>query len=311
MKQLNFIFLTAISLLIFSSCNKDEDTLAPIPEVIYTGELEYELYDTSLILSGTELNQGLTGYWDIIEKTDSCTLSDVENPNCLFTGNLAGEYLLRWTVTNGSEEKFSDISIKIIGFIDSRDSLKYKVVRIGSQIWMAENLKAIKYNDGEQIPLVTDGAEWINKYTPAYCWYDNDSSLYAQTFGAIYNWYTVNTEKLSPIGWHIPSDDEWNEMVEYLGGDSIAGSKLKETGNLHWTDSNIDATNETGFSALPGGYRATDGNFYHIGLKEHWWTSTLFSSTHSVKIDINGENGIVNSGNGNKIGGVSIRCILD
>lgn len=192
------------------------------------------------------------------------------------------------------------------------DGNKYNVVKIGEQRWIGENLKTTKNSDNTQIPLVTNDTEWINQYTPAYCWYNNDSVTYAQIYGALYNWHTVETGKLCPSGWHVPTDEDWKLLMDYVGGDDVAGSKLKEMGNSHWTDSNSDATNENGFTALPGGYRATNGKFLHMGIKGHWWTSTSFSYTHAVKKDINDENGIVNSGNGNKSrGGVSIRCIKD
>ncbi|MFC0875519.1 FISUMP domain-containing protein [Saccharicrinis sp. FJH2] len=192
------------------------------------------------------------------------------------------------------------------------DSNNYNMVIIGKQIWMEENLRVTRYNDGEQIELVTDGTEWRYQNKPAYCWYDNDSTANAKLYGALYNWHTVNTGKLCPFGWHVPSEEEWITLFEYLGGDTIAGSKLKETGNIHWTTANTDATNESKFTALPGGYRAVDGNFYHLGFKGHWWSSTSSSDTHAIKVDVNAENGVINSGGGNKsMGGVSVRCIKD
>ncbi|MGB4293792.1 MAG: FISUMP domain-containing protein, partial [Bacteroidales bacterium] len=95
------------------------------------------------------------------------------------------------------------------------DGNRYKVIMIGNQLWMAENLRTTKYNDGTPIPLVTDNTAWSNLTSPGYCWYDNNSTN-KDTYGALYNWYTVNTGKLCPSGWHVPSDDEWTIMQNYL-----------------------------------------------------------------------------------------------
>ena len=111
-------------------------------------------------------------------------------------------------------EKGTNIEIEI-----DIDGNSYKTIRIGDQLWMVENIKTTKYNDGTSIPNVTDDSEWENMNSDAYCWYDNNASLYKSTYGALYNWYAVDTKKLCPIGWHIPSHAEWNTLVDYLGGE--------------------------------------------------------------------------------------------
>jgi uncharacterized protein (TIGR02145 family) len=145
---------------------------------------------------------------------------------------------------------------------------------------MAENLKTTRYNDGTAIPLVTDNATWGNLTTPGYCWY-NDSATYGNTYGALYNWFAVNTGKLAPIGWHVPTDSEWEMLGNYLGGDSVAGGKLKETGTTHWLSPNTGATNSTGFSALPGGYRYLNGTFLRVGFFGSWWSATAHDALYS------------------------------
>ncbi|MCX6320482.1 MAG: fibrobacter succinogenes major paralogous domain-containing protein [Bacteroidia bacterium] len=159
------------------------------------------------------------------------------------------------------------------------DGNGYNTVTIGTQVWMAENLKTIKYNDGTAIPLVTDGAAWAALSTPGYCWYNNDAATYKATYGALYNWFTVNTGKLCPTGWHVPSDTEWTTLTTYLGGTSVAGGKLKESGTAHWDSPNTGATNETGFTALPGGFRSysNPGGFGDIGKNGSYWSSTDFT----------------------------------
>lgn len=157
------------------------------------------------------------------------------------------------------------------------DGNVYKTVTIGTQVWMAENLKTTKYKDGEKIPLITESSESANPPTPAYYWYDNDEATYKNDYGALYNWYTVNTGKLCPAGWLVPTEAEFNSLIAYLGSMSVAGGKLKEAGITHWESPNIGATNETGFTALPGGERTTVYDYWEssqIGIRGNWWSST-------------------------------------
>jgi len=152
------------------------------------------------------------------------------------------------------------------------DGNNYNIVTIGTQIWMAENLKTSKYNDGASIPLVTGSSAWFNLTTPGYCWYDNDAATYKNTYGALYNWYTVDYGMLCPTGWHVPTDAEWTTLENYLGGSSVAGGKLKA--NTQWDSPNTGATNESGFTALPGGCRFGDGAFSNTGKIGFWWSAT-------------------------------------
>jgi len=190
-----------------------------------------------------------------------------------------------------------------------RDGNVYTSVTIGTQVWMVENLKTTKYNDGTDIPLVTDDVEWVNLNTPGYCWYDNDAATYKNPYEALYNWYAVNTGKLCPTGWHVPTDAEWTTLTTYLGGTSVAGGKLKELGTTHWTTPNTGATNETGFTALPGGLREVDGLFFYFGNEGFWWNSPEKSATdawyHTLYFNYN----FVYSLNLDKRYGLSVRCL--
>ena len=117
------------------------------------------------------------------------------------------------------------------------DGNVYNTVTIGTQVWLKENLRTTKLNDGTEIPYVTSGGIWAGLSTPGYCYYDNSWSN-AITYGALYNWHTVNTGKLCPTGWHVPSNEEWETLITYLGGDSLVGGKLKETGTAFWESPN-------------------------------------------------------------------------
>lgn len=154
------------------------------------------------------------------------------------------------------------------------DGNLYRGIRIGDLVWMNENLRTTRYHDGIHIPHVTNQVEWAGLTTPAYCWYGNEpaNSYSAVTCGALYNWYTVNTEKLCPAGWRVPTEEDWGNLVAELGGADVAGGKLKEAGTKHWMIPN-QADNESGFRALPGGYRTTT-LFEHLGSSGFWWSST-------------------------------------
>ena len=194
--------------------------------------------------------------------------------------------------------------------INDSDGNSYAVVKIGDQVWMAENLRTTRFNDGTPIPLVTDAVEWINLTSPAYCWQNNDIGN-KSVYGALYTWYTVKSDKLCPSGWHVPTDAEWTILENKLGGRTVAGGKMKETGTEHWLDPNIDATNESGFNALPGGWR--DGftaNYYIIGLAGMWWTSQETVPVLPYWREIYNNSGdILQKSSGDPSYGLSVRCI--
>jgi uncharacterized protein (TIGR02145 family) len=166
------------------------------------------------------------------------------------------------------------------GTLTDIEGKSYKTIPIGIQVWMAENLKTTKFNDGTAIPLLTNNAEWTNAVTSAYSWFDNNDSIYENIYGAFYNWFAVNTGKLCPTGWHVPSDSEWQLLVNYLGGSAIAGSKVKEIGTNNWALPNKDATNSSGFTSLPAGMRGSvDGTFGGQGFYGGWWSATELNTS--------------------------------
>ena len=193
---------------------------------------------------------------------DNCDLSEIDS----ITFTIPSSEL---TVTelNVTELTVTDIDVNV-----------YSTVTIGTQVWMAENLKVTHYRNGEPIPKVTDNTEWCNLTTGAYCNYDNDANN-ATTYGSLYNWYAVDDSRnIAPAGWHVPTDEEWQTLVDYLGGSGVAGGKLKETGTTHWKSPNEGATNESGFSALPGGYHFHDGGYSSMGSSAAFWSSSDYIS---------------------------------
>jgi len=166
-------------------------------------------------------------------------------------------------------------------------------------------------NDGTTIPLVTDYSDWRYLTTPGYCWYNNDQPNYGNTYGALYNWYTINTGKLCPVGWHVPTDAECTTLSTFLGGESVAGGKMKETGTTHWLSPNTGATDESGFSGLPGGYRLFNGDFNYIGVRGYWWLSTENSVREAWHRDMDTNYANVTRTSLNKEDGFSVRCVRD
>jgi len=194
----------------------------------------------------------------------------------------------------------------------SYDGQTYNTVLIGTQCWFKENLRTAKYRNGDTIPNVTDNTAWWSA-TGAYCWYDNDSTTYETLYGKLYNWHALNDSRgLCPTGWHSPTDAEWTTLITYLGGESVAGGKMKETSTIHWHFPNIGATNESGFTALPGGLRDNDCNFYNTGDSGHWWSASELGSSGLVsRYHLSHDNTNFNHDYFFKHTGNSVRCVKD
>jgi uncharacterized protein (TIGR02145 family) len=196
-------------------------------------------------------------------------------------------------------------------------------VTICTQTWATKNLDVTTYSDGTNIPQVTDPTAWANLTTGAWCYYNNDATN-GTTYGKLYNWYAVAgiydaaslsnpalRKKLAPTGWHVPTDAEWTTLTTCLGGESVAGGKMKETGTAHWISPNTDATNVTSASGLPGGYRNNNGTFNNIGNNGNWWSSSENDTTNAWNRNLNYNNGNTNRNNNNKKNGFSVRCLRD
>ncbi len=188
-------------------------------------------------------------------------------------------------------------------------------VTICDQVWMLKNLDVTKYRNGDDIPQVQDPTFWASLTTGAWCYYQNNSEN-GTTYGKLYNWYAVNDPRgLAPVGWHVPTNDEWLIMADCLGGVSVAGGKLKEAGLTHWNSPNTDATNETGFTALPSGHRWSDGGFYEIGYTGHWWSASISQDestpNHSQVRYVRNNDAYFYWSEYPRINGYGIRCVKD
>lgn len=191
------------------------------------------------------------------------------------------------------------------------DGNVYNTVKIGNQTWMTKNIKTTRLNDGTSLELIKDASIWASLTRPGFCWYNNDAASYKGTFGALYNWYTVSTGKLCPAGWHVPVDDEWGTLVSYLGGENLAGGKLKENSADFWVTPNTGANNESGFTGIPGGLRYHDGVFHDFGFSGYWWSSTEYSESRAYFRYMDYEYSNVFRFDNLKKLGFSVRCLQD
>lgn len=271
-----------------------------------------------------------TGWqWDFGDDSTSTS----QNPSHTYT--TAGTYEVSLTVTNttGSDSETKSGYITVItnggetGTVTDIEGNVYKTITIGTQEWMAENLKTTKYNDGTSIPLVTGVTEWSNLTTPGYCWYDNDETTYKDTYGALYNWYTVNTDKLCPSGWHVPTDTEWTELENYLiangynydgtttgnkiGKSLVATSGWNSSSGVGDVGNDQSSNNATGFSAFPGGYRYYDGNFRNVGDSGYWWSSSESSTSNAYSRYLHYYRNYLGRYDHRKHYGFSVRCLRD
>lgn len=222
-------------------------------------------------------------------------------PSCTFSTLVACLYigLLQTTVAQS---------------ITDPDGNTYKTIKIGDQTWLGQNLDVSHFRNGDPIPHVTTDEEWEKaglEKKPAWCYYEG-SDENGETYGKLYNWYAVNDSRgLAPKGWHIPTEKEWMTLAKYLGGDEMAGKKLKEKGTTHWKSPNQAATNESGFAALPGGLNYSFGTFVDMGVTGYWWTSTANGDETAVLYSMSYKDSALTNLFLNKGVGVSVRCVKD
>lgn len=204
-----------------------------------------------------------------------------------------------------------DTSVIETGTVTDIDGNTYKTVKIGFQWWMAENLRVNHFRNGAIIPEIRDNSTWINQKTSAWCNYENDASN-DLVYGKIYNFYAVSdTQNISPIGWHVPTNSEWSALETTVGRNTSLGGKLKEVGFVHWKNPNTGATNETGFTALPGGQRFYLGSFDSKEYNGFWWSSTAANDSMAWYRSLSYGFSIIDGDARLKRFGQSVRCVKD
>ena len=268
-----------------------------------------------------------------LELDGAITLKDSESPSPI-------PGTIRWTGFDfegytGSGWKSLTLSSMLptgINTVSDIDGNVYRTVNIDGKVWMRENLRTSRYNDGEKIyefqlpekwedPI--DPFPWSDALVGAWCWYDNDSK-YDVIYGKLYNWYAIEQNKLCPIGWHVPSDEEWTELIDFLdpvsvdpnvigSQSSVSGGKMRATGTEHWGQTGGDITNASGFTGLPAGWRSSSGNFQEIGIWTYLWArNAVIAETDKAWFrDIDYYDAGIDRGKGFKLNGFSVRCVKD
>ena len=247
------------------------------------------------------------------------TVSDNKTADGIGTGSFTSSlnnilpsttYYVRAYATNNAGTAYGpQVTFTTLPGVADVDGNAYGSIVIGTQTWMSENLRVSKYRNGDAIPNVTDGTAWTALATGAYAYQDNNTA-YDATYGKLYNWFAVtDSRNLCPTGWHIPTDEEWTTLTTFLGGVSVAGGKMKTTGTSLWTSPNNAATNESGFSGLPGGARQPDAAFIYRTTIGVWWSSTENGSPDAWFRNLYHQNGQTDRDFGNKRCGYSVRCL--
>jgi uncharacterized protein (TIGR02145 family) len=319
------LLLIGVFLIAALSCKKDEDESVPSLPVIITS-------DVTALLNTADYGGNITsdgGYFVTqrgvcINTSPDPTVNNTTTNNGtgagIFTGKLidlipnTAYYIRAYAITSqgisyGATIKFTTLNTTMKDI----ENNEYRVIQVVNQVWMAENLQVKKFNNNMAIPLVTDAGTWKALTSPGYCWYGNDSTTYAKTYGALYNWYAAISGKVCPSGWHVPSSAEWDTLLINVGGSNNAGATLKESGTTHWTSPNSSATDAFNFTARPGGFRDNGGNFSENKNYGFWWTTSpwLFGEANAFALYMFFNNNKTPIIYRSKLDGNSIRCVKD
>lgn len=315
MKRVHISLLAPILFALFFSCTKVE--LPVVTTALVTAITPNSATGGGNITSdggGTIKSKGVC--WSTTPNpTIAKNKTDEGKGTGTFTSAITGlapstTYYVRAYATNKSGTSYGNEVVFSTSLADA-DGNVYTTIVIGNQVWMAENLRTTKYINGAAINHLPDDNDWYANSTGAYTWYNNDPSQ-KEIYGALYKWQAVaNPAGLCPYGWHVPTDLEWNDLIAFLGGEMVAGSKLKEMGNSHWFNQNTDATNTSGFTALPGGSRSEYGVYANQGYYGYFWTSTSYNMGNAWGVSLSAYDGIATSLYANKGFGYSVRCIKD
>ncbi|MEI7830942.1 MAG: FISUMP domain-containing protein [Prolixibacteraceae bacterium] len=315
----------ALILALSLSCQPPKDESEPTTSATLTTNDANVLTSSVAILGGnvtSDGNNAVTERGVVYATTLNPTTTNTKAPNGLGLGTFSSSvtgltekttYYVRAYAINskgtfyGNQVSFTTPAAAVALTVTDADGNVYKTTTVGTQVWMAENLKTTKYKDNTAIANVSDPASWASLSNGAYCWYGNDSSN-KNVYGALYNWFANSNGKLCPTGWHLPSYEEWNNLINYLGGVDVAGGKLKASAG--WNN-NGNGSDSSGFSAMPGGIRSFDGTYSLVSANIYLWSSAD-NGTASTTAYIIGfsNNGIIYSNFSKKIG-MSVRCMKD
>lgn len=300
MKKTNLFLTTLLTcVFFFIACKKEEYTVTFNPnggEGAMPAQTFTEGKSQALLPNAFTYEGFLFKEWNTV--ADGSGVAYTDKREIYLTADLL--LYAQWADTYGRGVPCSDMPT-----MNDIDGNTYNTVQIGTQCWMRENLKTTKYRTGEVIPVITDGVMWKESTTGAMCYYDNNID-YADKYGALYNWLAVETEHICPDGWHVPSSDEWQLIINYLGGREVAGYQMKTV--YDWGDYYGSGSNESGFSALPAGIFHYIAGFYGFERTTDFWSST--EEYHVSLHDYNSWVDIVHLSSTYR-SGFSVRCVKD
>jgi uncharacterized protein (TIGR02145 family) len=319
-KVLIYFYALVFGFVIFAGgCKKDDDKNITLP--VLTTSAVNDITQTSVICGGNITSDGgstITARgvcWStgttpaITDNKTSDSMGGGSFSSILSSLNSNTTYYVRAYATNIAGTAYGNTQSFILWLnmsgpsVNDIDGNVYKSVTIGKQIWMSENLKVTRYNNGDSIPNVIDDTTWNHLTSGAF--YNNT------IYGKLYNWYAVSgSPNVCPTGWHVPTDAEWSTLISYLGGEDVAGSSLKDTGTTNWASTNF-ATNESGFTALPGGCRLAGDLIFHNGHGCAWWTATKYDSGKAWYRSLFYNDGKVRRNYNALTSGFSVRCVKD
>lgn len=324
MKTNSFVLIIIFSTLLISSCKKKDKDNLPLPTLpVLTTDTVTNVTSNTAQSGGKISSDGGSA---IIER--GVCWGKNKNPSILdyktIDGNGAGNfkssltsltnnttYYVRAYSTNSVGTSYGNEMSFSTGTITDIDGNIYHYVTIGSQTWMVENLKTSRYRNGDTINIVPENSKWANLTTGALAHSNNDIGN-INVHGKLYNWYAVaDTRNICPVGWHIPSDIEWGDLLTSLGGGSIAGGKLKQTGTTNWNDPNTGATNSSGFTGLASGTRDYDGTFKEFKRSAYYWASSETSATNATGWYLFYNYNSVLNGSYSKKDAFIVRCLKD
>lgn len=291
----SFVVCLVLASLVFTACEEEDDIEVKKEDakIVISGfDTEVSIMKGSTIIINVDIeDDAITGVRAVVDDIEMETFNSFPFDFIFNTSDLlVGNHTLKFVAYNGDKENGSkEITVEITApiTVTDYDGNVYQTVQIGSQIWMVENLKTIHYRNGDALSGITISDNWDELTSEGYCNYDN-SVANGNTYGNLYNFYAVEDEReLCPEGWHVPTKVEFKTLIDYLGGADVAGGKMKEAGSEHWTStltaSVNEGTNESGFTALPGGVLDASGNFSSKGYMAWFWTSEGYDSSISGK----------------------------
>lgn len=316
------LLLSILICLLAASCKKDKGDLSSVetysPRYIASKAATIGCYVSS---DGGSAIVACGLYISISASPETSGIAlQMGNDTGLFMGQVTGlnpatQYYIKAYAKNSVGESLGEeLSFTTPATVADYDNNVYETVKIGNQTWMAKNLKTSHYLNGDPLNSTTPATLDISaEVAPAYHWAYDGNEANVSVYGKLYTWYSItDPRKVCPTGWHIPSDAEWTILETALGGYAIAGKKLKEYGNSHWLSPyNIDATNESCFTLLPGGYRSITGAFFLLQNSSYLWTSTAGDADNSWSRLLEAGNASVGRTGLNKSSGASVRCIKD